>query len=177
MVVNALMSAPAQNSIGLAEANTSARCEPLTASQTLCSASTTSGAIEFAGGRSSHAIAKRSFGRVSSLTGLSSQPASGRAYGKKPWPVLTPRRPCATSRLRIVGGSKFSPHSRAAVSSLARSSSRPIWSARANGGGMIPAPAIMPRSMSFIDAIPSSSTRQLSTSALSVNRSTRVAAS
>src|SRR5438874_11760767 len=37
---------------------------------------------------------------------------------------------------------------------------------------MIPAPAIIPRSMSFIDATPSSSTRQLSTSAFSVKRST-----
>src|ERR1700722_8499514 len=42
---------------------------------------------------------------------------------------------------------------------------------------MIPAPAIIPRSMSFIDAIPSSSTRQLSTSAFSVKRSTSAAAS
>ena len=76
--VNALMSAPAQNSIGFAEANTSARTElPVTASHTFWSAWTTSGAIEFAGGLSSHAIATSP--RVSSFTGLSSQPASGRA--------------------------------------------------------------------------------------------------
>src|SRR5947209_18479896 len=37
---------------------------------------------------------------------------------------------------------------------------------------MIPAPAIMPRSMSFSEAIPSSRTRQLSMSALRVKRST-----
>src|SRR5581483_10178568 len=37
---------------------------------------------------------------------------------------------------------------------------------------MIPAPAIMPRSISRMEETPSSSTRQLSTSALSVNRST-----
>src|SRR5262245_27628437 len=37
---------------------------------------------------------------------------------------------------------------------------------------MIPAPAIIPRSISRSEATPSSSTRQLSTSALSVNRST-----
>src|SRR3979409_1733568 len=42
---------------------------------------------------------------------------------------------------------------------------------------MIPAPAIMPRSMSFIDATPSSSTRQLSTRAFSVKRSTSAAVS
>src|SRR5437764_1354533 len=42
---------------------------------------------------------------------------------------------------------------------------------------MTPAPAIIPRSMSFIDAMPSSSSRQLSTSAFSVNRSTSAAAS
>jgi hypothetical protein len=79
IVVNALMSAPAQNSIGLAEAKTSARTSPppVTASHTFCSACTTSGAIELAGGRSSQAIAMSP--RVSSLTGLSSQPASARA--------------------------------------------------------------------------------------------------
>src|SRR5947199_10433610 len=42
---------------------------------------------------------------------------------------------------------------------------------------MIPAPAIIPRSMSFIEAMPSSSTRQHSSSALSVKRSTRAALS
>src|SRR5579859_8108570 len=42
---------------------------------------------------------------------------------------------------------------------------------------MIPAPAIIPRSISRIDATPSSSTRQLSTSALSVKRSTSAPAS
>jgi hypothetical protein len=79
IVVKALMSAPAQNSIGLAEANTSARVGPslATASHTRSSASTTSGAIELAGGRSSQAIATS--WRVSSLTGESSQPLSGRA--------------------------------------------------------------------------------------------------
>ena len=87
------MSAPAQNSIGLADANTSARTSGrlVTCSQTLDSASTTSGEIEFAGGRSSQAIAICS--RVSSFTGPSSQPASGRAYGKKPWPDLDPEPP------------------------------------------------------------------------------------
>src|SRR3984893_17018723 len=166
------MSAPALNSIGLADANTSARISPesVTARQTFCSASATSGEIEFAGGRSNQAIASEP--RVSSFTGLSSQPVSGRAYGKNPCPVLTPKRPCATSRRRIVGGAKSSPHSVAACSSLASTSSSPIWSARANGGGMTPAPNIIPRSMSFSAAMPSSSTRQLSTSALSVKRST-----
>ena len=79
MVVNALMSAPAQNSIGFAEAKTRTRVEPseLTASHSFWIACTTSGAIELAGGRSSQAIAISP--RVSSLTGLSSQPASGRA--------------------------------------------------------------------------------------------------
>ena len=78
IVVNALMSAPAQNSIGLAEANTSARMAPssVTASQSFRRACTTSGEIELAGGRSQPGDRDRS--RVSSLTGLSSQPASGR---------------------------------------------------------------------------------------------------
>ena len=133
--VNALMSAPAQNSIGLAEANTSERTlsDALTSSHIFTSACTTSGEIEFAGGRSSHAIAIRS--RSSSFTGLSSYPGPGRGYGKKPWPDLTPSLPCATSRRRISGGSKASPHSCAARSSLESTSSSPSWSARASGGG------------------------------------------
>ena len=77
----------------------------------------------------------------------------------------------------MVGGSKLCPHSCAARSNRASTSSSPCWSARAKGGGMIPAPAIIPRSMSFIEAMPSSSTRQLSTSALSVKRSTSAAVS
>ena len=65
-----------QKSIGLAEANTSARAgEPATSVQTLSRASTTSGEIELAGGRSSQAIAYSP--RDSSFTGLSSQPVSG----------------------------------------------------------------------------------------------------
>ena len=77
IVVNALMSAPAQNSIGLAEAITRLLTvpAPLIASQSLRNACTTSGEIEFAGGRSSQAIATAP--RDSSFTGLSSQPASG----------------------------------------------------------------------------------------------------
>src|SRR5947209_13842281 len=42
---------------------------------------------------------------------------------------------------------------------------------------MTPAPAIIPRSISRTEAIPSSNTRQLSTSALRVKRSTRSAVS
>ena len=77
--VKALMSAPAQKSIGLDEATTSAWMDssPSTRSQIFCSARITSGEMELAGGLSSHAIAIPS--RVSSLTGPSSQPASGRA--------------------------------------------------------------------------------------------------
>src|SRR5947209_4260757 len=74
MLVNALMSAPAQNSFGLADANTSARTRPWIVSHMRSSAWTTSDEIEFAGGRSSQAIAISS--RVWSLIGLSSQPAS-----------------------------------------------------------------------------------------------------
>ena len=75
------MSAPAQNSIGLAEAITSARMssDPVTSSHSRRSAPTTSGEIELAGGRSSQAIAVRSI--RSSFTGLSSQPGSGCACG------------------------------------------------------------------------------------------------
>src|SRR5207302_5426242 len=59
-------------------------------------------------------------------------------------------------------------------SSASRTSSRPRSSARANGPGTTPAPAIIPISTSLVPAIPSSTTRQASTSALSWERSTRV---
>src|SRR5436190_21526089 len=72
------------------------------------------------------------------------------------------------------GGSKLSPHSACARSSAASTSSSPCSSARANGPGMIPAPAIMPMSMSLMPATPSSSTRQASTSAFRPKRSTSV---
>ena len=120
-----------------------------TSSQSFAARRTTSGEIEFAGGRSSHAIATsprdleldrallpagvRPRVREEALAGLDTEPA----LGDEP----------AQDR----GGSKLSPHSLAACSSRASSSSRPIWSARANGGGMMPAPAIIPRSISRIE--------------------------
>src|SRR3954447_24322169 len=72
------------------------------------------------------------------------------------------------------GGAKFSPHCDCARSREASTSSRPCSSARANGPGMMPAPAIMPMSMSLMPATPSSSTRQASTSAFNPKRSTSV---
>src|SRR3989442_4623203 len=72
------------------------------------------------------------------------------------------------------GGSKLSPHSASARSRAVRISSRPCSSARANGPGTLPAPAIIPMSMSLIPAIPSSSTRQASTRVLRPERSTSV---
>ena len=63
------------------------------------------------------------------------------------------------------------PTPRSACSSAARTSSSPRKSARANGPGTMPVPIIIPRSMSRTPAMPSSSTRQASTSALSWKRS------
>src|SRR5215216_979059 len=70
------------------------------------------------------------------------------------------------------GGSNASPHSDRARSSDESTSSRPVASALANGGGMIPKPVIIARSMSRMVATPSSSTRHDSTNALSEKRST-----
>src|SRR4051794_35002244 len=75
------------------------------------------------------------------------------------------------------GGSKSSPYSVWARSSALRTSSSPVASARAKGGGMIPKPVIIARSMSRIVATPSSRTRHDSTKALSVKRSTSAAVS
>src|SRR3954469_7690288 len=112
--------------------------------------------------------------RVSSATVSRSWPSSGWGYGKKPCPAFLPSRPCATRRRRISGGSNDSPHSEPARSSASSTSSRPRSSARANGPGRIPAPIIIPISMSLAEATPSSRTRQDSTSALRPKRSTSV---
>ena len=68
--VNALMSAPAQNSAGFGEATIIAFALPSTSSHAVSSASITSGESELAGGLSSHRIATSP--RRSSLTGACS---------------------------------------------------------------------------------------------------------
>src|SRR3954451_14953470 len=73
-----------------------------------------------------------------------------------------------------MGGSVQSPQASGAFSSACTISSRPRSSAAANGPGMIPAPIIMPMSMSLIVATPSSTRRHASTSDLSWKRSTTV---
>src|SRR5436190_13357586 len=72
------------------------------------------------------------------------------------------------------GGSVQSPQLAGAFSSASTISSRPRSSAAANGPGMIPAPIIIPMSMSLIAATPSSTRRHASTSDLSWKRSTTV---
>src|SRR5436305_14294537 len=72
------------------------------------------------------------------------------------------------------GGANASPHCDCARSRAASTSARPCASARANGPGTMPAPAIIPMSMSLMPATPSSSTRQDSTSAFRPKRSTSV---
>src|SRR3954471_21834442 len=111
---------------------------------------------------------------VSSRTVSRCSLLSGCGYGKKPWPVFLPRRFCATRRFSTEGGSKASPHSAWARSSCSRIVSRPASSARANGPGRIPAPIIIPTSMSFAEATPSSRTRQDSSRVLRPIRSTMV---
>ncbi len=99
--------------------------------------------------------------RTSKRTAPSS-PVSG--YGWKPCPAATPKRPCATSRRRTGGGVSAS-SSDASIS--VRTVSRPVWSARANGPGLIPAPTAMAASMSRMPATPSSSRAQASARASS----------
>src|SRR5262245_9890816 len=72
----------------------------------------------------------------------------------------------------MIGGSKASPHSRWARSSASSTTSSPCSSARENGPGRMPAPIIIPISMSLAEATPSSSTRQDSTRVLRPIRST-----
>src|SRR3954451_3959284 len=74
----------------------------------------------------------------------------------------------------MVGGSVHSPQLAGAFSSALTISSSPRSSAAANGPGMIPAPIIMPMSMSLIVATPSSTRRHASTSDFSWKRSTTV---
>src|SRR5918992_1694070 len=169
--VNSLMSAPALKVKMLEEAITSARAFPSTSSQTEIRSRTACGESGLAGGRLSHAIAMSP--RVSSSTVSRWSPASTCGYGKKPWPVFLPSRPCATRRRSSTGGSKASPHSRSARSSCSRMVSSPASSARANGPGRMPAPIIIPISMSLAEATPSSRTRQASTRVLRPIRWTR----
>src|SRR3954454_8341797 len=77
-------------------------------------------------------------------------------------------------RRRRTGASVQSPQLAGALSSALTISSSPRSSAAANGPGMIPAPIIMPMSMSLIVATPSSTRRHASTSDLSWKRSTAV---
>src|SRR3954454_21965833 len=77
-------------------------------------------------------------------------------------------------RRRRTGVSVQSPQFSGALSSACTISSRPRSSAAANGPGMIPAPIIIPMSMSLIVATPSSTRRHASTRDLSWNRSTTV---
>src|SRR4051794_27392410 len=77
-------------------------------------------------------------------------------------------------RRRSTGASVQSPQLVGAFSSACTISSSPRSSAAANGPGMIPAPIIMPMSMSLIAATPSSTRRHASTSDLSWKRSTTV---
>jgi hypothetical protein len=104
--VNDLMSAPAQNTCGFADAMTSARTVPpsRTCSQTRRRSSTTFGESAFIGGLSSHAIAISP--RVSSVTvSPCSKPSlSGRLYAKKPWPLFRPVRPWPARRRSSSGG-------------------------------------------------------------------------
>src|SRR5436190_13431221 len=73
-----------------------------------------------------------------------------------------------------IGGSNHGPHDSGAFSSARRISSRPRSSAAANGPGMIPAPIIIPMSMSLIVATLSSTRRHAATRDLSWKRSTTV---
>src|SRR3982750_2624191 len=74
------------------------------------------------------------------------------------------------------GGSKASLHSPRARSRASSRSSRPRSSARVNGPGRMPAPIIIPTSMSLAEATPSSSTRHDSTRVFRPIRSTIVPA-
>src|SRR3954471_4182288 len=173
ILVNSLMSAPAENVKMFDEANTSTRSLPSTSCHSDASSSITCGESGFAGGRLSQQMPTSP--RVSSA--IVSRPPwspSGCGQGKKPWPGFLPSRPCATSRRSNSGGAKFSPHSCCARSRAASTSSSPCSSARVNGPGRMPAPIIIPVSMSLSDAMPSSSTRHDSTIVLRPSRSTSV---
>src|SRR3954465_5690900 len=77
-------------------------------------------------------------------------------------------------RRSTTGVSVQAPQDAGALSSALTISSSPRSSAAANGPGMIPAPIIMPMSMSLIVATPSSTRRHASTADLSWKRSTTV---
>ena len=169
--VNDLMSAPAQNSAGFGEARMTAPTLPSTSRQACSSASITAGESELAGGLSSHRTATSS-PRRSSLTGRGLVARLGLRVRVEALAALRrrggPGRPAGAAGAAARSARPTRPRRR---SSAASTSSSPRKSARANGPGTMPVPIIRPRSISRTPAMPSSSTRQASTSALSVKRS------
>ena len=176
ILVNSLMSAPAQNVKMFDEANTTARSFPSTSSHSAVSSRSPAGEIGLAGGRLSQTIADVAAGlqrdhlallalvglRVGeeALAGLLAQPAlrhqalAARAAARSPRPTRTRRAPAPRAPRR----------------GPARRRGR-------TGPGRMPAPIIIPISMSLAAATPSSSTRHDSTSAFSEKRSTSVSVS
>ena len=112
--VNDLMSAPAQKRAGLADVNTSersSRCGPRRPRRPQRRHHLRGDRVR----RRSIEPGDRDRVARSSLTAAPPSPRPG-GYAKKPWPLLAPRRPCETSRRRIVGGSNVSSHSSRACS-------------------------------------------------------------
>ena len=170
--VNSLMSAPALNVKMFEEAITSARALPPTSSQRSIRSRTACGESGFAGGRFSHAIATSP--RVSSSTVSRWSPGVGLRIGEEALagllaqPALRHQPPQHGGRLEGVAPLRLG------ALELLEHVSRPASSARENGPGRMPAPIIIPTSMSFAEATPSSSTRQDSTRVLRPMRSTIV---
>ncbi len=167
------MSAPAEKVKMFEEANTSARSFPSTSSQSEIRSLTAWGDSGLAGGRLSHAIPTSP--RVSSSTVSRWSPGVGLRVGEEPLarllaePALGHEAPEDGGRL--VAPRPTRPPARSRASSTV---SRPASSARENGPGRIPAPIIIPSSMSFAEATPSSRTRQDSTRVFRPIRSTIV---
>ena len=158
--VNALMSAPAQNSAGFAEASTIARAprrhqrapglaQPRDRRRARASSP--------AGCRARRPRRRRA-------APASPGPSTARPAGTDRSPARTPR-PAAPARPAAAGspaarGARSSPRR---ASSAASTASSPRASAAANGPGLTPAPSISAMSMSRTPAMPSSSTRHAST--------------
>ena len=178
ILVNALMSAPAQNSIGLADANTTARVPAGRRDRVPGFAQRLH---DLGGDRVGRRAVQPDDGDL--VAGLELDrallPARVRArVGEEALAGLDAEAALDVEAAKQRRGLKAPPPTPAPPPRACPGPrrGRPGRHGPA-AGGMIPAPAIMPRSMSFIAATPSSRTRQLSTRALRVKRSTRASVS
>ena len=141
--VKALMSAPAQNSVGFGEATTTAAtCPSSSVPRRARAPRSTSGESELAGGLSSHSTATVLAAPVELDRRLLVARLGLRGRGRSPGRSWGPGGPGRRAGGAAAAARSARPTPPARRSSAARTSSSPRRSARANGPGTMPVPSI-----------------------------------